>query len=463
MEPSPRASRVPRRLSPPQLFAGSFAALIGLGTLGFLVLPGLYVGERLGVIDALFTATSAVCVTGLIVVDTATFFTPLGQAYILLLIQLGGIGMLTLTSLVILALGRRLSLRQAAVVSDYTEVRPEVGVRQLLPAIVAFTLGIEAVGAAALYWQWGPVLGWGWAESGWHAVFHSVSAFCNAGFSTFSDSLMDFQRMPGLLTVVMGLVVVGGIGFLTLEELVVWTRSLRERRRFRFSLHSRLVLWTTAVLLGVGWLGYAVLEWTVELAALPTPDRLVNALFASVTARTAGFNTIDYGAATSTTNFFTILLMTVGGSPGSTAGGLKTTTVALLALLAWSRMRGLPFVAAHGRTVPDETVQRAVGLFVVAIVALVAGVLALTWLELGRAPHPESGDSFLVLFFETASALNTVGLSMGITGELSEGSRLLTVLLMFIGRVGPLTFAAALARRMTRTSFRYAREEVVVG
>jgi len=453
-----------RTLGAPQLFVGSFAVLIAAGTLALRLLPGLYVGERLGWLDALFTATSAVCVTGLIVEDTATFFTPLGQGVILALIQLGGIGMLTLTSLVILALGRRLSLRQETVMAGYADVVPEVGVRHLLPAIVAFTLGSEAVGAALLYASWGPALGWGWEGAGWHAVFHAVSAFCNAGFSTFSDSLMGFQRDGPILAVVMVLVVLGGIGFLTLEEAVVWRQAVRARRRFRLSLHSRLALVTTAVLLAVGWVGFTAFEWGVELADLAPGEKVLNGLFASVTARTAGFNTIDYGNATASTNFLTILLMFVGGSPGSTAGGIKTTTLALLVLLAWCRLRGRTVVAAHGRSVPEETVQRAVGLFVVATLFLIMGVFAFTTTEIGRVAHPEAAAAFLPLLFEVVSAFNTVGLSMGPTGDLSPAGRAVTVFLMFVGRVGPLTFAAALAlRRRPERGFRFSHEEVIVG
>ncbi|AEN72085.1 TrkH family potassium uptake protein [Rhodothermus marinus] len=449
-----------RRLSPPQLFVGSFLLLILLGTLGLKTLPGLYTGAPLSWLDALFTATSAVCVTGLIVVDTATYFTVWGQAFILLLIQLGGLGIITFTTVLIVALGRRLSLRQQALAASAVEAAPHVDYRQLARDVVRFTFLIEAAGALLLYLGFLPELGWRGAF--WPAVFHAISAFCNAGFSTFSDSLVGFRTNPVVLVVVMVLIVVGGVGFLTLEELYLWRRSIREWRRFRLSLHSRLVLTTTALLLGVGWVFFVFFEWKATLAALPLPAKLLNGLFMSVTARTAGFNTIDYGAATEQTSFLTILLMFVGGSPGSTAGGIKTTTIALLVLLAISRLRGQEIPSCWSRSVPHEVVQRAVGLFVVAVAVLMLGSFVLTATEIEHGVTAPGG--FLKYLFEAYSAFGTVGLSMGVTPSLSTAGRWIIILLMFIGRVGPLTFAAALTIRRHRTpQFRYAYEDVVVG
>jgi trk system potassium uptake protein len=458
-----RRGRFWRSLTPPQLFVGSFALLILVGTLGFRVLPGLYVGDPLGWLDALFTATSAVCVTGLIVVDTATYFTFAGQAWILLLIQLGGFGMISFTSLIIIALGRRLSLRQEAAAASSAEVVPKIDVPRLIRDVVRFTLLLEAAGAAVLYLLWGPRLGW--AEALWPAIFQAVSAFCNAGFSTFSDSLMGFQAAPATLLLVMSLIVIGGLGFLTMEELYLSRRAQREGRRFRISLHSRLVLASTSLLIVGGWLLFTVLEWRLTLSHLAVGDRLMNSLFMSITPRTAGFHTIDYAVASESTNFLTILLMAIGGSPGSMAGGIKTTTIALIGLLAWSRLRSRPIVSVWNRSVPEETIQRAVGLFVVAFGVITAAILFYTATEIGVVAHPVVGGRFLTLMFEATSAFSTVGLSMGVTPELSPLGRAITVVLMFVGRVGPLTFAAALAlRQPTPTgTFRYAYEDVVVG
>lgn len=450
------------RMTPPRLLLVSFLALIAFGTLGLRVIPGLYVGARLGWVDALFTATSAVCVTGLIVVDTATRFTLRGQAFLLLLIQLGGLGILTFTTLIIQALGRRLSLHHEAVASSYAEIAPQLDFRKLVRSIVALTLLFEALGAAVLFVAWGPRFPIG--EAAWHAVFQSISAFCNAGFSTFSDSLAGFQRDPLVLGPIMGLIVAGGLGFLVFEELRHFLSRRADRSKLRLSLHTRLVLLVSGVLLVGGWATFTVLEWTNTLAGLSTPDRLANSLFMSVTARTAGFNTVDYTATTVSSNFATILLMSIGGSPGSTAGGLKTTTVALIGLLALTRLRGRTVAGFGYRSVPAETVQRAVGLFVVAFGLVTGAIMLLAVLELGPGGAP-SHERFLSVMFEAVSAFNTVGLSMGETGGLSDAGRLLTVFLMYVGRVGPLSFAAAIAFDPDPGSseFRYAYEDVIIG
>jgi trk system potassium uptake protein TrkH len=450
-----------RQLTPPQLFVASFLALIVIGTIGLMTLPGLYTGEPLGWTDAFFTAASAVCVTGLIAVDTATYFTMRGQALVLVLIQLGGVGMITFTTLIILALGRRLSLRHELIVSPGAERAPNVRIETLAVSVVRFTLTFEIAGAVLLYSIWAPRMGW--IDAIWPAVFHAISAFCNAGFSVFTDSLMGYQSSPALLLVIMVLIIAGGIGFLTIAEAMRWRQSKGGGFRFRLSLQSRLVLVTSGILILTGWVAFAVFEWNNTLTHLPEGLRFINALFMSVTARTAGFNNIDYGVATDSTNFLTIILMFIGGSPGSTAGGVKTTTIALLAILAWSRFRGREVSSAWGRTIPEETIQRAVGLAVTAFVLVTAGIFIYTYTE---HTGVQSGHArFFTMMFEAVSAFNTVGLSMGATPTLSVAGKWLTIVLMFVGRVGPLSFAAALAlaAHRRRERFRYAYEDVVVG
>ena len=453
-----------RRLTPPQLFVASFAGLVLLGTIGLKTLPGLYTGAPLGWVDALFTATSAVCVTGLVVADTATAFTMPGQLFLLILFQLGGLGMITFTTVIILALGRRLSLRQERLSASTAEVAPHVPVDRLTRDVIKFTFTMEAVGALLLYVLWVGDLGW--AGAAWPAVFHAVSAFCNAGFSTFQTSLIGYQGGGATLVVIGSLVIAGGLGFLTLEELVLQHRASRARQAFRLSLHSRLVLLTTAALLGAGWILFGIFEWNGALAELSVVDRTINSFFLSVTPRTAGFNNIDYAQATDSTNFLTIIFMFIGGSPGSTAGGLKTTTVALIALVAWERLQGRSIPSIWARSVPEETIQRAIGLSVVVFTAVTASIFLYTWTEHGVVVG-SAGETnrFLAHMFEAVSAFNTVGLSMGVTPTLSEAGRLLTTLLMFVGRVGPLTFAAALAvaAEQRDVSYRYAYEDVVVG
>ncbi|MEQ1857824.1 MAG: TrkH family potassium uptake protein [Longimicrobiales bacterium] len=450
-----------RTLGPERLLVLSFAGLLALGTIGFQVLPGLYTGDRLSWLDALFTTTSAVCVTGLIVVDTATYFTPFGQAYIALLIQVGGLGIITFTTLLMLALGRRLSMHHEAVSAGGAEVAPDVDFRELVRNVVRFTLALEAVGALILFVAWLPSLGMGAA---WHAVFHAVSAFCNAGFSTFSDSLVGFQTAPVTLATIMGLIVAGGLGFLVMEEIhLVWKRRGQKGGRIRLSLHSQLVLWTTGIVLLTGWIACAALEWENTLAGLGLWDRLTNSLFLSVTPRTAGYNSVDYAATTDGTNFVTILLMSIGGSPGSTAGGLKTTTVAAIAFLALARLRGGERAHALSRTIPDDTIQRAVGLFAVTFGIVTLGILLLAVTqEAGAGP---GAPGFLHYMFEAVSAFNTVGLSMGTTDDLDSAGKWIIILLMYVGRVGPLALAAAisLSRSSSDRDFRYAYEDVLIG
>ncbi|WP_201750289.1 TrkH family potassium uptake protein [Tautonia marina] len=447
------------QITPEWLFIISFLTLIGIGTLGLRVLPFFYADGNpgLGWIDSLFTATSAVCVTGLIVVDTATYFSIWGKLWILLLIQFGGLGMITFTTVLIASLGGRPSLRQEAITAGSREVVPTVDYRGLTRHVILFTLTFEAIGAVVMALVWVPQFGL-FAGVG-HAVFHSISAFCNAGFSTFSDSVMSFQTWPITLSLLMILIVVGGLGFLTLEELWMNVRARRARRGFRVSLHSKIVLMMTGLLLVGGWIGFAVLEWDNTLDAIPGWARPINALFMSVTPRTAGFNNVDYAEMTTGASFLTILLMFIGGAPGSTAGGLKVTTVALPGLLAWSRIRGQRVTGFLNRTVPEETIQRAVGLIVLGF-ALVTGSILLIVISEGSPP-----DRFLDAMFECVSAFDTVGLSRNLTSDLSGFGRLTMVVLMFLGRVGLPTVASALTVAAYRSpgNFRYAQEDVVIG
>jgi trk system potassium uptake protein TrkH len=448
-----------RHLSGPQLFVGSFLALVILGTLLLLWLPGIYTGPGLSLVDALFTATSAVCVTGLIVVDTATYFTPLGQAVLLLLIQLGGIGMLTLTTFIILLLGGRLTLRAETVLAP-ADAALHFSVRRLIDAVFRYTFAIEGAIALGLWLLWSPRLGP--VDAFFHALFHAVSAFCNAGFSTFSAGLVPVAGdIPALLLISVA-IVLGGLGFVVLEEL--WLH-LRHRTRTRLSLHSRLVLVSSAVLVLAGAALFFLLEWGNVLAPFPWFIRPFEALFLSITPRTAGFNTVDYAALSSAALFLTIGLMMVGGSPGSTAGGLKTTTLAVLAALAVARLRGRTRTDAFGRTIPEGTVQRAAGLVVLVMALLGAAILLLQVSELAGTPHSASRGAFMELTFEAVSAFNTVGLSTGITPSLSTPGKLILAVLMFAGRVGPFTLvasmAAAAARR--RLPLRFASEDVIVG
>jgi len=452
-----------RDVSPPTLFVISFALLIGFGTAGLLGLPHLQAGPALGFVDALFTMTSAVCVTGLIVVDTATHFTPLGQLWILAFIQLGGLGLVTITTLIIGALGRRLSLQAQMVAVPGASTTHGPNVVALVGRVIVYTLGIEAAGAFLLWLAWLPAFGP--AEAAWHAVFQAVSAFCNAGFSTFSDSLVGFAERPAVLLPISALIVVGGFGYLGSAEVVRWMKGGRGARRARLSAHTYATLTVTVVLLAAGFVSFALAEWQGVLGRLPLAHKLVNAWFMAVTPRTAGFNSIPYEAVGNGTAYLTLFLMFVGGSPGSMAGGVKTTALAVLTVLAVARVRGVRYVELNRRAVPESTVQRIVSLVVLAFALLSTAVLVLTFTETQGQPTEQARRSFLPLLFEGVSAFGTVGLSMGVTPALTVPGKLIIIVLMFLGRVGPLSFFAAIALRGARrpAGFRPAHEDVVVG
>jgi trk system potassium uptake protein TrkH len=431
--------------------------LIVLGTAGFVVLPGLYVGTPLGWVDALFMATSAVCVTGLVVLDVSRDLTPFGQAWLLFLIQAGGLGILTLAGVVVSLMGVRLGLEAQEAAAGAPTVLPPRAAARMLGSVVGFTLAIEAGGAIALWLAWRA--DFGDARAVWLAAFHSVSAFCNAGFSLFTDSLVGAREHSGLIVIVALLVVIGGLGFPVLQDV----RERLRGRHVRLTLHTRLVLVATGVLLAGSTGLYLLFEWSHELRALDATSRIVNAFFMAVTARTAGFNTVDYDTISNPSWFLTVALMFIGGGPSSVAGGVKITTVALLVLLLWSRLTGNEHVSVGGRTVPKETVQRATSLAAGAVLLL--GVLLFLLLMTESAGvHQDDRDHLARLAFEVQSAFSTVGLSMGATSDLSTAGRLVLVPAMLLGRIGPLIVLAAMAvRRRRRVSYRFAHEDVLVG
>jgi trk system potassium uptake protein TrkH len=368
---------------------------------------------------------------------------------------------IALTTLIIGAMGRRLSLRSEVIASPSVDITGRLDAGALVVATVKYTLAIEAAGAALLWALWLPRLGA--AGAIWPAVFHAVSAFCNAGFSTFSANLAGDRGNPAVLAVVGALIVIGGFGYLSVEELLRWWRE-RGRVRRRISTHTFAALWVTALLLVAGTALFAIFEWDGVLRGLGVVDKLANAAFMAVVPRTAGFNAVSYADVGNRTGFLTVLLMIVGGSPGSTAGGIKTTALAVLVALAVARIRGRRHVALHGRTVPEGTIQRTVSLSLLAFTLLAAALLVLATTET-RGATAEGRALFLPLLFEAASAFGTVGLSMDLTPALSPAGKLVLVLLMFVGRVGPLPFFAALALppRAASREIRAAHEDLIVG
>jgi trk system potassium uptake protein TrkH len=443
------------------ILAASFALVIAVGTL-LLSLPLAHGGEPVSFIDALFTSTSAVCVTGLTVVDIGTRFSPAGQAVILALIQVGGLGLMTFAVFVGVLLGRKVAFTDRMVIQDSMHHTPKAGVRRLVRYVLAFTLATEAAGAALLWLRFRGQFPSG--EAVWQSVFHSVSAFCNAGFGLLTDNLVRYRGDVLVNLAVTGLIVVGGLGFLVNMEL--WDQArlrLRGLRAPLLTLHARLALTVTAALLLGGTVAFLFLEWGNVLRDLPPGERVLAAWFQSVTPRTAGFNTIDYGRVSSDTLFFTIFLMFVGASPGSTGGGIKTTTFGLLVALVVARWRGRGRATIFHRTIPHAVMDRALTLTLLAwaLVSLAVGVLVAT--ETHGVPAGDAAPSFVALMFEAVSAFGTVGLSTGITASLSGAGKLVIVALMYVGRVGPLTLVLAVGPRTSRGRFRYAEENVMVG
>jgi len=403
----------------------------------------------LKLIDAFFTATSAVCVTGLIVVDTGTDLSPASQMTVLLLIQLGGIGVMTAATTFSLLLGERIGLRQRMLFAGGFGMDTPSGVIKFLIKILLFTLMLEAVGAIPLFM--------GFLKAGLtpfkavcSAVFHSISAFCNAGFSLFPDNLEGFSQSFIVSGTIMALIVLGGLGFPVLTELA----AVRKNNGKRLSLHSRLVLTTTVILILSGLFLFTISEWNTAFAHLPEGWKIWNGLFASITPRTAGFDTISPSTFSSAGLFVLVLFMIVGASPGSTGGGFKTTTLAVLVLSAWNTLRRRPDVVLWNRRIPFRILQRTIAVSVLYLSGLGLGILALSIME----PLP-----FRELLFEAASALGTVGLSLGITAQLSTGGKIVLILLMFWGRVGILTFIFGLLKGEFRGNVSYPDADIPIG
>ncbi len=447
-----RSLRGRAQLSPSRALVLSFLVLILAGTAA-LMLPGsARPGQQTGLVDALFTSTSAVCVTGLSSVDTELHFSRQGQVTILALIQLGGLGIVLFSSSLLLAFGGRLGLRGRLLVQEHLPGLSLSGVGRLTRLVLAYILTFEAMGTLLLWLAWGPRFGvW---EGLYHAVFHSVSAFCNAGFSTWSTNLAAFRDDPLVNLTIMGLIVMGGMGYLVASELHghFWERTWS----MRLSPHTRVVIFTTLFLILGGAAGIALFELDNPrtFQGVGFGGQILAALFQSVTCRTAGFNTVDIGALRAETHQLMMVLMFIGGAPGSTAGGIKVTTFAVLMLGAWAQLRGHPDVEACGRRIAPRQVMQALALTVVALGTVVVTTTVLNYLD--RAHYDQ-------LLFEAVSALGTVGLSTGITPRLSPAAKVLVSLAMFAGRVGPLTLASTLVARSRPASVRLPEGEVVIG
>ena len=442
-----------KSINPTRYIVLGFGAIILLGTL-LLHLPiSAQNGQPTPWLTCLFTATSATCVTGLILVDTAVHWSVFGQAVILLLLQLGGLGFVPLISIIPFALHRRIGLSQRLVMASAMNLDRVSGVVRVVRHALLGTLLVEGTGAVLLAIRFVPQFGW---TGIWFSIFHSVSAFCNGGFDILGlysgpySSLAAYQGDPLVLCTIMALIVIGGLGFF------VWEDLIQKRCWKKLTLYSKMVLGITACLIFFGGVYFTCAEWDnpATLGSMPLWQRPLNALFQSVTLRTAGYATFDQGGLLDGSAVMSILLMLIGGSSGSTAGGLKTVTVGILLLALRDGLRGREQVVFRGRRIPGPKVLDATLTLTVVLLFLSASML-LSLME--RVPYVQAA-------FETASAMGTVGVTMGITPGLSAPSALLIILLMFLGRVGILSFSIAfLTRGRGENKISYPATDVMVG
>ena len=437
-----------------------YSALVLAGT-GLLLLPACRApgAEVFSFTDALFTAASAASVTGLMVKSMATDLSFTGQVVVLLLIQLGGLGIMSIGTLLFVGLTGRQPIRYRLLTRETLGAPLDMNIARLILLVLGVTLMVEAAGALALFVARlgdGPV-----GELLWWAVFHAVSGFCNAGITLQDTSLAPWSGDPAVILTIAALIIAGGLGFPVLLDIIHLRRTDPDHRGLRF--HSRLVVTATAILIVGGTLAIWMAERNGALEAMPAGDAVMNAFFQSVTARTAGFATLPIEHFAYPTLFVLLLLMFIGGGSCSTAGGVKVSTAAVLTLEGIALARRRWQTAAFGRRIPSRVLATAATVVVVYALVLVTGIMLLLVLEAHDRPHADAGGQFMDAVFEAVSALGTVGLSTGMTRELGDASRLVVVSMMILGRVGPLAIASVLLRGPRGPKIRYPESEVIVG
>lgn len=439
------------RGNPAQVLVLGFAIIILIGTI-LLNLPQSSVdGKSIGLIDAFFTATSAVCVTGLVVVNTASHWTIFGKIIIISLIQIGGLGIMTMATMIALILGKKVTLRERLIMREELNQFSLSGLVKLTKYIIISTLIIEGVGAALLAIRFIPM--YGTAQGIWFSIFHSISAFCNAGFDIIGNSMVPFVDDIMVNIIISLLIIIGGIGYTVLIDLNTH-RNIR-----RISIHTKLVLLITSILLVLGSMLIFITEYNNPdtIGSLSVGGKVIASIFQSVTTRTAGFNSVDMAGLRSSTTLLMIVLMFIGGSPGSTAGGVKTTTFGVIILAIRAVLKGDKDVEVYSRRISNELIYKAlavigIGIFVVIIVTM---ILTIT----------EADHDFLDLFFESASAFGTAGLTRNITPNLSGIGKIIIALTMFVGRLGPMTMAFALTKKEKRNNgyYKYPEGKILIG
>lgn len=443
--------RSANRAHPGRIIAGSFLLAIAVGAV-LLSLPfATASGERARLLDAVFTSTSAVCVTGLVTVDTGTYWSLPGQLVILGLIQVGGLGLMTLASLTVVLISRRLGVRARLVAQAQTRTLSTADIGRVVRNVIVFTAVSEALAAVILTARFITTYEMTLGDGLYYGVFHSISAFNNAGFSLNADSLMPYAGDAWVILTISAAVVIGGLGFPVLFEIArAW------RRPGSWSVTTKITIGATAALLALGTLVIASVEHRNPdtLGAMPTGRALLAAFFAGLTPRTAGFNSIDVGAMTSEGLLATIVLMFIGGGSAGTAGGIKVTTFGLLAVVVWAEMRGNPTVNIGLRQIPADNQRQALAVTVLGALLAATGTFVLMSVTDFRLDQ---------VMFETVSALGTVGMSTGITAQIPDGGQWVIIVLMYLGRLGPLTLASALALRQRGRRWEPPTERITVG
>ena len=440
------------KMSHVQIIALGFFLIIMTGTFLLMLPVSTKNGQGASFLDALFTATSASCVTGLIVQDTSLYWSEFGQAVILLMIQIGGLGFMTIATMFFMFLRKRVHLRGRELLSESISVDQVGGIMRLAKKIIWGTFLIEGIGALLLMIRFVPLYG---AQGIWMSVFHSVSAFCNGGFDLMGQHTGAYSSLTGFASdwlvnlVIMALIVVGGIGF------IVWDDALTHKLKLKkYHLHSKIVLLMTSILLFGGAIIFFFVERNATGAGMTFGNQVLAALFDSATARTAGFNTVDTASLSDAGKLVTIALMFIGGSPGSTAGGVKTTTIMVLMLYSFSYMRKNRSTSVFGRSLEEDALRKASAVFFTNLMLALGVTVIISSIQ---------NLSMLDLMFETFSAIGTVGMSTGLTRDLNSISRVLIIFLMYCGRVGSLSFANALAGKRKTAPVRDAVEKITIG
>ncbi len=440
-----------QRLSRVQTIALGFILIIALGTVLLMLPIASKNGESAGFLNALFTATSSTCVTGLVVVDTYTNWTLFGQSVILLLIQIGGLGFITIGVFFSIFMKRRIGLKERNLIQESVNTLQIGGTVRLVRKIVCYAAVFEGLGALLLMIRFIPQFGV--AEGAWYSVFHSISAFCNAGFDLMGkfqpySSLVLYEDDMLINLVVMALIVIGGIGFIVWDDISIHKWNVK-----KYLLHTKIVLFMTLILIVAGSLCFYFFEQE-NLAALDAKGQILASVFGAVTPRTAGFNTIDTGAYTEGTRMLTVMLMFIGGSPGSTAGGIKTTTMMVILLYIWATLRNKSGLNIFGRRMDEDSIKKASTVFFINLI--LAAVCTLIMAGLETLPLSD-------ILMEIFSAIGTVGISTGITRDITVASKYMLILLMYCGRIGSMSFALFFTEKRHSAPVKLPIERITIG